>query len=106
MEGFNELFPPGRKILSATASASGPERRTTASPPSPSGVAMAAIVSSNMGASYRLEDPGGKGLDVSPSHMPATPRGILRLPPLQKQPRLFVTFLVQVMEQGRIGVPG
>ena len=37
-----------RKHRSPTAQAAGPEMRTTASPPSPSGVAMAAIVSSNM----------------------------------------------------------
>src|SRR5437773_3618755 len=43
-EGFSEDLPIGIKLLSATAKASAPERRTTASPPSPSGVAMAAMV--------------------------------------------------------------
>src|SRR5437016_14418191 len=47
-EGFNELLPSGTKLLSATASACGPERRITARPPSPRGVAIAAMVSSSI----------------------------------------------------------
>src|SRR5205809_7117042 len=47
-EGFTGALPTGTKHRSATARACGPERRTTASQPSPSGVAMAAMVSSNM----------------------------------------------------------
>src|SRR5437667_5183655 len=39
-------LPPGRKVLSATCRALAPEIRRTARPPSPMGVAMAAIVSS------------------------------------------------------------
>ena len=45
-EGLAELLPTGEKLLSATAKAFAPEIRTTARPPSPSGVAMAAMVSS------------------------------------------------------------
>src|SRR5439155_5227601 len=77
-------LPAGRKQRSATASARGPEIRITASPASPSGVAMAAMVSSNM---------------------PAIAFSVLRVPALQEQPRLFVTLLVEVMEQARIGAP-
>src|SRR5688572_1519208 len=47
-EGFNDDFPSGTKLPSATVRADGPERRITARPPSPSGVAMAAMVSSSM----------------------------------------------------------
>src|SRR5436309_1819038 len=47
-EGFSADFPCGTKHRSATASACAPEMRITARPPSPSGVAIAAIVSSSM----------------------------------------------------------
>jgi hypothetical protein len=46
LDGFADFFPSGTKILSAMASASAPEMRKTARPPSPRGVAMAAMVSS------------------------------------------------------------
>ena len=45
-------FPAGTKQRSATAMAWGPDKRMTASPPSPSGVEIAAIVSSSMGLSF------------------------------------------------------
>src|SRR5882672_9497977 len=73
----------GRKILSTTANAAAPEILTTDNPPSPSGVAIAAMVSSNMAAVSDL---------------------ILCVAILQKQPRLLVAFLVEVMQQRRIGV--
>src|ERR1043165_2600087 len=41
-------FAPGTKTLSATENASLPERRMTARAPSPTGVAIAAIVSSSI----------------------------------------------------------
>ena len=47
-EGFCDALPAGAKQRSATVSACGPETRITASPPSPSGVAIAAMVSSSM----------------------------------------------------------
>src|SRR4051794_24636695 len=53
-EGFSADFPSGTKHRSATASACGPEMRITARPPSPSGVAIAAMVSSSMD-SVRVE---------------------------------------------------
>ena len=46
--GFPEVLPPGRKQVSTTSKAVCPETRTTASPASPRGVAIAAIVSSTM----------------------------------------------------------
>src|SRR5713226_7171395 len=48
VEGLRADLPIGTNALSATASDPGPERRTTAKPPSPSAVAIAAMVSSNM----------------------------------------------------------
>src|SRR6266581_56010 len=47
-EGLSELFPAGTKQRSAMSRASGPEIRITASPPSPRGVEIAAMVSSSI----------------------------------------------------------
>src|SRR5258706_8786067 len=60
-DGANEVFPTGTKQWSATARACAPEIRITANPPSPRGVAMAAMVSSNIGLKLQVE---GCGLQV------------------------------------------
>src|SRR5437879_1475508 len=85
-EGLDAPFPAGTKQRSATLSASGPEIRITANPPSPSGVAIAAMVLSNASLLY----------------MPAIACAVLRIPALEKQPRLFITLFVKIMEEARI----
>src|ERR1017187_2443851 len=108
--GLSELFPTGRKLWSAMANARAPERRMTASPPSPSGVAMAAMVSS--GNIYDLRFTIYEPLSHLKNrvnckfrlNMPAVADLIFRITALQKQPRLFVTFFVHIMRQRRIGV--
>ena len=50
---LQEAVPAGAKQRSATASACGPDKRMTASPPSPSGVAIAAMVSSSIAKKLR-----------------------------------------------------
>src|SRR5262249_15903223 len=53
-EGLGELLLAGLKHRSATVKASDPEIRITASPASPIGVEIAAMVSENMGTVYRV----------------------------------------------------
>src|SRR5436309_541710 len=96
-DGCTRLLPAGTKQRSATASACGPESRMTASPPSPSGVAIAAMVSSNIEGrlqveGWRLQVGPPKRLGNAPSNlrpatsdMPATALGVFGVAALQEK---------------------
>src|SRR6266498_608962 len=116
-EGLREDGPSGTKHRSANANAWGPDKRMTASPPSPSGVAIAAIVSSSIMADPKLLARASARADAGATHlviaearrsinMAALARPVFGVPALQEEPRFFVAFLVQVMEQRRVGLRG